>query len=130
MAVFYNVGSMSLILGFMVMLACYTAAWFHIRQAGKKTALAMKNTAFAAAKGPAAGASNKYDNSSRVMMVFVGAYISQWWPAVICCGWKLSEQPPTLVYGAVVFFCNMGGVINFFAYTLIRRKITRKVAPA
>ena len=64
----------------------------------------------------------KYHRSARVMLLFVVAYILQWWTWVVNAIWAKVGEPEAWIVVLVVFFCNMGGVFNGFVYTVMRRK--------
>ena len=70
----------------------------------------------------AAENSRKFHKTARVMMLFVAAYIAQWWPYVTHTTWRLFGEPHISITMLVTLFANMGGVFNFLAYTLLRNK--------
>ena len=60
--------------------------------------------------------------SVRIMMVFILVFLLQWWPWSTQAIWSRFTQPPNWLMVCVVLFCNLGGVLNAFAYTFLRRK--------
>ena len=64
----------------------------------------------------------KYLRSARVMLLFVAAFILQWWAYVIYCIWNFFTEPHVVIIVGAVTFSNMGGLFNFLAYTYIRKK--------
>ena len=58
-------------------------------------------------------------------MVFVAVYILQYSALVVANLWFLKELPPIWLLVSVVTLTNLGGVFNFAAYTLMRRKKRR-----
>ena len=78
----------------------------------------------------------KYTRSARVMLLIVLSYLLQWWPLVVLAVWiYLGGSPIPRIMILVVLFCNLGGVFNGFAYTLMRRNylkmtpVSNKVPP-
>ena len=93
----------------------YLLVWFKIRQVS-----ALMLTAGAAP----AGRIVNYHRTARVMTIFVAAYVLQWWPYVVASIWTLiKKHPPVVIYILAVFTCNMGGVFNALAYTILRRRL-------
>ena len=71
----------------------------------------------------AAEHSRRYLKTARIMMLFVVAYIGQWWTLVAYGIWTLfGQQPHIAIVTMDVFFPNLGGVWNFLAYTFLRNK--------
>ena len=60
--------------------------------------------------------------SVRILMVFILVFLLQWWPWSTQAIWSRFTQPPNWLMVCVVLFCNLGGVLNAFAYTFLRRK--------
>ena len=42
--------------------------------------------------------------------------------------WSIFSQPPTAMFITVVLIVNLGGVYNWIAYTVIRRRIRQQRA--
>ena len=100
-----NLVATIMIMTFVFNVACYLGIWIKIRQVMQTQKK-----------------SNKYGRTAKVMMLFVAAYICQWWAFVVHSCWEFFGQPHVSVFWAAVFFSNMGGVFNFFAYSFIRKK--------
>ena len=64
--------------------------------------------------------------SGQIMMVLVLAFMVQWWSWVLHAIWAYFSIPQIWLIFVVVFFCNIGGLLNAFAYTIIRRKYLKK----
>ena len=58
----------------------------------------------------------------QVMLMFVVVYIIQYFVYVVQALWSLAETPSGWIYVPAVLLCNAGGVYNFIAYTVIRKK--------
>ena len=65
-------------------------------------------------------------NAARLMFIFVVIYVLQWWSPVVYDVWAMVAEPPDQFLVVCVFFVNLGGVYNCFAYTLIRRRLHRR----
>ncbi len=115
-----NIIAGAMIASFITILGCYAAVWFTIRRQTKLQT---------SAGSEAARKVSKYHRIARIMMIFVVAYVAQYWPFIVSAVWSLftGTVAPVLVYWAVVFFCNMGGVFNCVAYTLVRRRRYQRV---
>ena len=61
----------------------------------------------------------------QTLTVFVAVYILQYFPGVVTSLWSMAELPPIQCVGFTVIFTNLGGVFNFLAYTLLRRRSKR-----
>ena len=64
----------------------------------------------------------KINRSGRIMMIFVLAFLVQWWAWAVQCIWAFFEFPALWMIVATVAFTNSGGVLNAFAYTIMRRR--------
>jgi hypothetical protein len=100
-----NLVASIMIIAFVFNVGCYLGIWIRIRQVmqGQKTG-------------------HKYGRTAKVMMLFVAAYIGQWWAMITFITWKIFSEPHISIAWAAVFFSNMGGVFNFFAYSFIKKK--------
>ena len=99
----------ALIFTFLANLVCYLLVWGKIQQVARNTA--------------ALGQSNqqtRYHGTARVLMLFVAAYMIQWWAYVTYSIWSLFANPHIVMFVLTVIFTNMGGVFNFVAYTFVR----------
>ena len=68
----------------------------------------------------------KYQRTARVMTCFIAAFVAQYWPYVIfsLLAWFDPDRlgpGNVIMYMLIVLFCNSGGLLNFLAYTYIRR---------
>ena len=97
---------------FMIDTVCYACVFFKLRRAA----------ATAQASTGGSRGSTKYHRSARVMVVFVGAYFIQNWPAMIYYIWAYLQSPPMVLIVVLVIFVNMGGLFNAFAYTFVRKR--------
>ena len=95
------------IICFVFLIICYSGIWAKIRQSARVR-----------------GGSGKYDRTVRVMMLFVLAYIVQWWAFVTFAFWGLFSMPHFIIMWAAVCFSNLGGLFNFLAYTYVRKRQT------
>ncbi len=113
-----NIMAGSMVASFFTILGCYAAVWFTIRRQTKLQTSAGSEAARKVAK---------YHRIARIMMIFVVAYVAQWWPLIVSAVWGLftGTVAHVVVLWAAVFFCNMGGVFNCVAYTVIRRRYQR-----
>ena len=71
---------------------------------------------------------NRYQNSAKVMMVFVIVFILQWWSLALFNIWSLITPPPAVLLVLPVALINLGGVYNCIAYTVIRRRLRQQAA--
>jgi len=62
-------------------------------------------------------------------MMFVTAFILQWWPLVLFNFWVMFSPPPAEMLLLAVFVLNFGGVFNCIAYTIIKRKLQGGAKP-
>jgi len=67
------------------------------------------------------GESTKNLKVARVMMLFIVAYILQYWEYITYALWLVFGKPSVVIMEATVIFTNQGGVLNMLAYTLLRR---------
>ena len=70
----------------------------------------------------------RYQNSARLMMIFVVVFIFQWWPNTLLFLWGFVSTPPPQINMLSGFIINMGGVCNCIAYTFIRRSLQKEAA--
>ena len=68
----------------------------------------------------------QYFRSGQIMMVLVLAFMVQWWSWVVHAIWAYFSTPQIWLIFVVVLFCNIGGLLNAFAYTIIRRNYLKK----
>ena len=108
-----NIYSITVTICILLNIICYGLVWMKIKQ----TARAQGKT------------STKYLRSAKVMTLFVAAYITQVIPLVIFLTWNMFTVPNVYFAVVVMFFFNMGGVLNFLVYTLIRIKYQRGTEP-
>lgn len=87
----------------------YLGIWLKVRNVSKLSATT-------------AADKKKYVKSAKIMLLFVAAFISQWWAYIIYCIWSFYTEPSVVIIVAAVTFSNMGGVFNFLAYTYIRKR--------
>ncbi len=66
---------------------------------------------------------NQYQNTAKLLILFVVAYTAQWWPFFIYSVWYYIAIPHIYLAVCITIFANMGGLFNFLAYTLIRKKL-------
>ena len=66
------------------------------------------------------GRRQQINRSGRIMTIFVLAFLVQWWPWAVQAIWAYFEFPPLWLIVAVSSLCNVGGIINSFAYTFMR----------
>ena len=84
---------------------CYLSIWLKIRQIGHRNKK-----------------SRKYTRTTEVMMLFVLAYLGQWWSHVICVGWSLFSQPHFSIMFLISWPVRLSGenilVLEFFLAVL------------
>ena len=97
---------------FVGVLLCYGAVWIKIK---RTTQLMNADT-------------QRYQNSARLMMIFVFVFIFQWWPNTLFFTWGIFAPPPNELAVVMGFITNMGGVYNCVAYTVIRRRLQQQAA--
>src|SRR5260221_223397 len=103
------INSIEIIVFFLLALA-YGAMWMRIRTTAQ---LLTSNNA-------------SYQQTAKIMMIFVAAFILQWWPLSMSNIWINFGRPPWAILALVGFFVNLGGVYNCLAYTVIRRRLQQK----
>ena len=103
----------------LINICCYVLIWCKLRK---------RNNAVGPIPGvPPATAhqstkTEKYRNSIKVMSIFILAFIIQWQPyCIMTTVGMIGYHPPMLVFLNVIFG-NLGGMINFFAYTYVRKR--------
>ncbi len=94
---------------FSVILTSYIMVWYKLNAASKSRA-------------NGAGSKHKYNSAAQTMMLFVAAFLIQWWFLILFGTWALLSLPHVSEVIQVVFFCNLGGVFNLIAYTEIDPK--------
>ena len=105
---------------------CYVAIFLKMRAVELKLLQGATGQRVTSADGGAgAGGSNstKYHSVARIMMLFVVVFMVQYWAFCVYCMWFLVEEPPVVITWAVVFFPNLGGMLNLMAYTVMRRRL-------
>ncbi|XP_037082309.1 uncharacterized protein LOC119102964 [Pollicipes pollicipes] len=66
-------------------------------------------------------AASSASRAARTSMLFVSAFFVQWWSSVVWGVWQLLEPPPLIMHQFATTFCNIGGVLNFGVFFLLRR---------
>ncbi len=110
-----SIQSVLILILFSVILTSYIMVWYKLNAASKSRA-------------NGAGSKHKYNSAAQTMMLFVAAFLVQWWPLIMFGTWAVFALPHVSIIILAVFFCNLGGVFNLIAYTVIRKR-SRKVAP-
>ncbi len=110
-----NIQGVVVLLFFLAIMLCYAMVWFKLSAVSKASSSGMTRT--------------KYHGTARVMMLFVAAFLFQYWPMMLYGAWALFAMPHVSIVILLVLFVNMGGFFNFLAYTVIRRKY-QKTGPA
>ena len=64
----------------------------------------------------------RYHRVARTTMLFVGVFVLQYWTAAVFNAWQSGGKPPLAIIWCAVFFPNQGGLLNAFAYTILRRR--------
>ena len=106
---FYSVLQLVLFLGVLI---SYGGIWFKIKSTTKLMNADTK----------------RYQNSAKLMMIFVVVFIFQWWPNTMLFLWGFVSTPPPQINMLSGFITNMGGVYNCIAYTIIRRWLQKEAA--
>ena len=57
-----------------------------------------------------------------MMVLFMAAYMMQWLFNVVFVVWSKVGVPQTWIFVVKVIFCNLGGLFNGLAYTVMRRR--------
>ncbi len=95
----------------MLNVVCYVLIWIKLHQVAVQTNMAASTTR-----------QQKYHHTARVMMLFIAAYFCQYFWFSIYALWTISYDPPVAILCLAVLFCNLGGLFNLIAYTLVRRR--------
>ena len=96
---------------FVFMTGMYTLVWIKLRTVVRVVA------------NPRGGGC-KYSKSARVMMLFVGSFLVQWWfPGVYTAVWYFTK-PATWIYVGMVVVTNTSAIANF----VVLRMMTKKYA--
>ena len=98
---------------FLANMASYLLVWWKISQVNK---------AVVSGGETQSNKRKKYQRLAKVMMLFVAVFIGQWWAYVAMALWGIFGEPHVALVTCVVIFSNLGGVFNFIAYTLVRKK--------
>ena len=99
---------------FLVCAVSYIAIWWRIQSSGRNLAEIQGNASKERIR--------KINRSGKIMLVFVLAFLIQWWPGVGQAFWCQFGDPHIWIIIATVVFVNSGGVMNSLAYTVIRRQ--------
>lgn len=89
----------------------YGAIWIKI----KRTTQLMKGST-----------TERYQNTAKVMLIFVAIFIFQWCTFTLCNIWSIFATPHPVAFIIAVIFVNIGGIYNSIAYTFIRRRLQRQ----
>ena len=101
---------------FTVSLICYITILLKMKTSGPKDLTQMDQAR-----------RNKYNKSAHIMMIFVVAYLLQWWPWVLLVIRSQFGRPEWWIMITKSILVNLGGVFNGFAYTWMRRYYLRCV---
>lgn len=70
--------------------------------------------------------SSASSRAARSMSLFVFVFFIQWWPMFVFGLWSLEgSEIPQVMFHCQVIFANLGGVLNFVVYVIIRRRQLR-----
>ena len=108
-----TISGIILIIIFLVCAISYIAIWLRIRASARHLAQMEDQGSKERIR--------KINRSGKIMLVFVLAFLIQWWPGVGQALWSQFGDPHTWIMVASVVFVNSGGVVNSLAYTVIRR---------
>ena len=112
-----NVSAVILLFIFITCIVVYTVLWIKIKRTSKDIQ----------SQSDSQSKKSKYTRTGQVMMLFVVAFLMQWWPwatqAVL--SYVLSQLPLGIIF-AVVSLCNMGGTFNAIVYTVMRKRFLQK----
>jgi len=100
---------------FLVNVLCYLGIFLKMRSIQRKVSGGHATT----------GESIKNLRVARIMMIFVLVYLLQFWAYLVYSMWLVFAEPSIAILWGTVFFTNLGGVLNMFAYTLLRRRSLR-----
>lgn len=67
----------------------------------------------------------KYTKVARMMIMFIAAYLFQWWTYVVLSIWFHFGEPSIWFFLVTIIFTDLGGVYNAVVYTIIRKKYTQ-----
>ena len=107
-----NVSAVILLFIFVTCIVVYTDLWIKIKRTSKDIQ----------SQSDSQSKKSKYTRTGQVMMVFVVAFLMQWWPwaTQAVMSYVLSQLPLGIIF-AVVSLCNMGGTFNAIVYTVMRK---------
>ena len=112
-----NVSAVILLFVFVTCIVVYTFLW--IRKKHTSTDIQLQSVT--------QSKKSKYMRTGQVMMVFVVAFLMQWWPwaTQAVMSYVLSQLPLGIIF-AVVSLCNMGGTFNAIVYTVTRKRFLQR----
>ena len=110
-----NILSMAMLVTVLASVVCYVLVGLKIRKVASQTARMLQNNNM-----------RKCYRTGSIMMLFIAAYISQWTAYVVRSVWLFFGEPQDWVVISAVFMCNMGGVFNAIAYTILRRRLRKR----
>ena len=109
----HTISAFVLIIIFLVCAISYMAIWLKIRASARNLAKMEDQGSKERIR--------KINRSGKIMLVFVLAFLIQWWPGVGQAFWSQFGDPHIWIIVVTVVFANTGGVVNSLAYTVIRR---------
>ena len=112
-----NVSAALLLFIFLTCIVVYTVLWIKIRRANIKVQ----------SQSGSHSKKSKFLRTGQVMMLFVIAFVMQWWPwATQGVMSYVSPDLPSWIIFAAVSLCNMGGTLNAIVYTVMRKRFLQK----
>ena len=113
-----NVSAGILLFIFVTCIVVYTVLWIKI----KRTSKDIQSQSGSQSK------KSKYTRTGQVMMLFVVAFLMQWWPwaTQAVMSYIVSGDLPLWIIFAVVSLCNMGGTFNAIVYTVMRKRFLQQ----
>ena len=103
---------------FVIISLCYGGVCWKIRRTSAMISSVMGETDKVAQRTRV----EQNNKAAKTMCLFVLAYILQWVLYIFYSIYQFFWPPPLQFLAVVVFFCNMGGVFNFLAYSFSRRQ--------
>ena len=112
-----NVSAGILLFIFVTCIVVYTVLWIKI----KRTSKDIQSQSGSQSK------KSKYTRTGQVMMLFVIAFLMQWWPwaTQAVMSYVLRQLPLGIIISAVSL-CSMGGNFNAVFYTVMRKRFLQR----
>ena len=102
-----------LLLIFVINVVLYLLTWIRIH----RDTMRIRETL-----GTKAASIQASHRAAKCMSLFVAAFFIQWWVVAVYGVWALFGTIPQVFFIILIFFSNIGGILNLGVYVIIRRK--------